>query len=193
MCRGGFARLDRPLTQVCDSGRAGDRNKTKRREGAAGARHDHRADSRSAGVTLTFTRRLYRAVAVDPAGWGMSKQMAGPPRRRHFVPSAQETNEANRRCSHRRTRPKASGRSGDEHPEVSDPLKAGRCRRCNQREMLLTKRMSEPFPLQKGLRPLHPQAGAPCGKEKGRGGKEKRGSGCLSPAPHCPRMFAERS
>ena len=119
--------------------------------------------------------------------------LVGAARRRHFVPSAQELSGANRRCSHRRTRPKASGRSGDEHPEVSDPLKAGRCRRCNQREMLLTKRMSEPFPLQKGLRPLHPQAGAPCGKEKGRGGKEKRGSGCLSPAPHCPRMFAERS
>ena len=37
------------------------------REGAAGVKNCRRADSRSAGVTLSVTRRAYRPVVKDPA------------------------------------------------------------------------------------------------------------------------------
>ena len=116
----------------------------------------------------------------------------GAARRRHFVPSAQEPSGANRRCSHRRTRPKASGRSGDEHTRASDQPKAGRCLSRNQMMRLLAKRKSEPQTRQKGRRGLHGSAGAPAGKVWGCGGKEKRGSGCLSPALHASKTFTER-
>ena len=92
-------------TPIWDSGRAGDRNYLKPREGAAVAMHYHLAATRSAGETLSVARRVYRPVVKDPAVWGVSKPMAGPRTRRHFVPSAQETNEANRRRFGRRTRP----------------------------------------------------------------------------------------
>ena len=54
---------------LCDSGRAGDQNYPKREAGAAGAVHYRRAATQSAGETLTYTRRMYRAVAVEPAVW----------------------------------------------------------------------------------------------------------------------------
>ena len=155
--------------------------------------HYRRAATRSADVTLTYATRVYRAVVKDSAGWDVPKPKAGPRTRRHLVPSAQEPSGANRRRLGRRTRPKASGRSGDEHPTTSDPPEAGRCRRCNQRTMLLTKRKSEPFTCQKGRRSFPPQAGAPREKEKGGGGKEKRESGCLSPAPHTSKSFRSAS
>ena len=104
---------------------------------------------------------------------GGLQTLVGAARRRRFAPSAQEPSGANRRCSHRRTRPKAGGRSGDEHTTTSDPPQAGRWRRSNQRLRLLTKRRSEPFPRQKDRRPLHGSAGAPRGKEKGARGERK--------------------
>ena len=121
-------------TLVCDGGRAADRNKAEHREGAADTWQYRRADWPSAGETLTYAARTYRPVVKDPAVWGESKPTGGPPRRRRLAPSAQETNKANRRRIGRRTRPKASGRSGDEHTAVSDQPEAGRCRRCNQGE-----------------------------------------------------------
>ena len=84
------------------------------------------------------------------------------------------------------------GRSGDEHPEVSDPPQAGRYRRCNQGTRFLPKRRWSPQTRQKNRRPFRPQAGALRGKVRGRGGKENRDV-LLSPAPHGSGTLAERT
>ena len=64
---------------------------------------------------------------------GCMQTSVGAARRRRLAPSAQETNEANRRRIGRRTRPDSGrGRRGDEHPTTADPPQAGRWRRCNQ-------------------------------------------------------------
>ena len=148
-----------------------------------------RAASQSADVALSVARRVYRPVVKDPAVWGVSKPMAGPRTRRHFVPSAQETKVANRRRFGRRTRPdRDAGEVATSIKGAWDQPQAGPCPRCNLVKRLLAKRPSEPQTFPKGLRPFHPQDGAPARKRRGRGG-EKHVSGLLPPFPTRKKRF----
>ena len=175
-----------PQTQDCDSGRAGDRNRPRRQEGAAGAVYYRRAGCQSAGETLSVARRAYRAVVKDPAPWGMSKPTGGPPRRRRLAPSAQEPSGANRRRLGRRTRPEGTAgevATSSKPPRIGQRLAEGgavikeRCFSLNLgRSRTRSKKVGGPCTTKTG-RPA---------KKRGVEGGEKRGSGLLS--PRAPRL-----
>ena len=196
-CRGGWGltpptRRDRPQTQVCGSGRGTDQMWDVGRAGAAGAVYYRRADCRSAGVTLSVARRVYRPVVKDPAGWDVSKPTGGPPRRRHFVPSAQEPSGAHRRRIGRRTRPEAAG-------EVATSIRRNRIRRRRadvgaviKEKMLLTEHRSKPHTHQKVCGRCTPKTGCPPEKKRGAGGK-KNEAFCSPPLRPPPKKHRAQS
>ena len=146
---------------VCGSERAGDWNNAKRLEGAAVLLHYRRAGCQSADATLTYAARLYRTVVKDPAPLGHVKTngwAADAKALRAERAGAERSEPPPRRAADAARQ--GRGRSGDEHTPTPDPPEAGRWRRCNLREMLLTKRRSEPFTRQKGSRSLHGPVGA---------------------------------